>query len=98
MKRLKVTSALLSVVMCVSMAIAPVTVMADETEVPSETETTETEEEKGSEKPAPKEEEKQEPEKEEPAEEEDEANLTGEYSDNPDREPLDREAFLKLLQ
>ena len=27
-----------------------------------------------------------------------EANLTGEYSDNPDREPLDREAFLKLLQ
>ncbi|MBO4681287.1 MAG: leucine-rich repeat protein [Clostridiales bacterium] len=73
MKRLKVTSALLSVVMCVSMAIAPVTVMADETEVPSETETTETEEEKGSEKPAPKEEEKQEPEKEEPAEEEPES-------------------------
>ena len=27
-----------------------------------------------------------------------EANLTGEYSDNLDREPLDREAFLKLLQ
>ena len=27
-----------------------------------------------------------------------EANLTGEYSDNPDREPLDKEAFLKLLQ
>ncbi|MBR6085002.1 MAG: tRNA (guanosine(37)-N1)-methyltransferase TrmD [Spirochaetales bacterium] len=27
-----------------------------------------------------------------------EANLTGEYSDNPNREPLDREAFLKLLQ
>ena len=27
-----------------------------------------------------------------------EANLTGEYSDNPEREPLDKEAFLKLLQ
>ena len=27
-----------------------------------------------------------------------EANLTGEYSDNPGREPLDKEAFLKLLQ
>ncbi|MBP5163073.1 MAG: phosphotransferase, partial [Spirochaetales bacterium] len=27
-----------------------------------------------------------------------EANLTGEYSDNKDREPLDTEAFLKLLQ
>ena len=27
-----------------------------------------------------------------------EANLTGEYSDNPCREPLDKEAFLKLLQ
>ena len=27
-----------------------------------------------------------------------EANLTGEYSDNPGREPLDREGFLKLLQ
>ncbi|MBR1583043.1 MAG: tRNA (guanosine(37)-N1)-methyltransferase TrmD [Spirochaetales bacterium] len=27
-----------------------------------------------------------------------EANLTGEYSDNKDREPLDREGFLKLLQ
>ena len=27
-----------------------------------------------------------------------EANLTGEFSDNPGREPLDREAFLKLLQ
>lgn len=27
-----------------------------------------------------------------------EANLTGEYSDNSDREPLDREAFLRLLQ
>jgi tRNA (guanine37-N1)-methyltransferase len=26
-----------------------------------------------------------------------EANLTGEYSDNPDREPLDREAFLSFL-
>ena len=27
-----------------------------------------------------------------------EANLTGEFSDNKDREPLDREGFLKLLQ
>lgn len=27
-----------------------------------------------------------------------EANLTGEYSDNPGREPLDRKAFLELLQ
>ena len=27
-----------------------------------------------------------------------EANLNGEYSDNPGREPLDREGFLKLLQ
>jgi len=70
MKMLKAASALLSAVMCVSMVIAPVTVMADETEVPSETETTETEEDKESEKPAPKDEEKQEPEKEEePAEE-----------------------------
>ena len=71
MKRLKAASALLSAVMCVSMMTAPVSVMADDTEVPSETETVETEEEKGSEKPAPKEEKEQEPKKEEePAEEE----------------------------
>ena len=56
MKALKVTSALLSAVMCMSMVVAPV--MADDTEAPYETEITETEEEK------------QEPEKEEPAEEE----------------------------
>ena len=56
MKALKVTSVLLSAVMCVSMVMMPVSVFADETETPSE-------------KPDPKEE-KQEPEEdEEPAEE-----------------------------
>ena len=70
MKRLKVASALLSAVMCFSMIMAPV--VADETEAPSETETTETAEEKESEKQAPKEEEKQEPEKEEETDEEEE--------------------------
>ena len=56
MKSLKLTSALLSAVMCVSMITAPVSVMADDTQAPSETETTETEEEKEPEKEEPEEE------------------------------------------
>ena len=73
MKKLKVTSAILSVAMSVSMVIAPVTVMADETSVPEETqiEKPEKQETKETEKPSIKETEKQEPEesqKEEPAE------------------------------
>ena len=45
MKHLKVTSVLLSAVMCMSMLMTPATVLADETEVPSETQTTEAAEE-----------------------------------------------------
>ena len=41
MKRLKITSALLSAVMCISMMAAPVTVIADEAAAPEETQTTE---------------------------------------------------------
>ena len=37
MKHLKVTSALLSAVMCMSMVATPVAVMADETSAPEET-------------------------------------------------------------
>ena len=58
MKHLKLTSALLAAVMCVSMVMAPVA--ADETDVPSETQITEAAEEKESEETADAEE--QEPE------------------------------------
>ena len=47
MKHLKVTSALLAAIMCVSMTVAPVA--ADETETPSETQTTEVEDKNDSE-------------------------------------------------
>ena len=79
MKHLKVTSALLSLVMCVSMVMVPVAVIADETEAPAETETAETEkeEEKEPEKPAPKEEKQEPEEKEEPADEEKETAESG---------------------
>ena len=88
MKKLKVTSALLSVVMCISMVMAPVSVFADETEAPAETETAETEEEKEPEKPAPEEE--QEPEKkEEPAEEPEESGEEQIPEDSDQREALD---------
>ena len=61
MKRLKITSVLLSAVMCISMMAAPVTVIADEAAAPEETQTAEVtkkEEPKETEKPAPKETEK----------------------------------------
>ena len=60
MKYLKVTSVVLSVAMCMSM-IAPVSVLADETAAPSETQTEETvkPEPKETEKPKPSETEKQ---------------------------------------
>ena len=41
MKHLKVTSALLSAVMCMSMVATPVAVMADETSAPEETQAAE---------------------------------------------------------
>ena len=41
MKHLKVTAALLSAIMCLTMAMTPSAVLADETEAPSETQTTE---------------------------------------------------------
>ena len=47
MKHLKLTSALLAAVMCITMVMAPVA--ADETETPSEAQTAETEEENESE-------------------------------------------------
>ena len=73
MKGLKVTSALLSAVMCVSMVMAPVAVIADGTEATSETETTETESsKKKDEQPAPKEKDKQQPEQEQKEEHADE--------------------------
>ena len=46
MKHIKITSVLLSVAMCVSMVMAPVSVIADETEAPAETQTEVTEKEK----------------------------------------------------
>ena len=55
MKRLKITSAMLSAVMCMSMLAAPVTVIADEAAAPEETQATEVtkkEETKETEKPA----------------------------------------------
>ena len=61
MKRLKITSAMLSAVMCMSMLAAPVTVIADEAAAPEETQATEVtkkEETKETEKLAPKETEK----------------------------------------
>ena len=63
MKHLKITSVLMSVVMCASMVMTPVSVIADETEAPSEsqkTEEAEIEEPVTTEKQAPKETEKQE--------------------------------------
>ena len=78
---LKLTSAMLSALMCASMVMAPVSVIADDSAAPSETQTAETTEKeepketkaasKETEKPAPKETEKQETEateKTEPAE------------------------------
>ncbi len=60
MKRLKATAALLAAIMCVTMVVTPV--MAEETEVPSETtktEETEKQEAEETKKPAPKEEKKE---------------------------------------
>ena len=79
MKHLKITSVLLSITMCASMVMTPVSVIADDSAATSETQTVEvTEQEetkketpKETEKPAPKDTEKQEteaPEKAEPAE------------------------------
>ena len=51
MKHLKVSSAVLSAIMCMSMVMTPVAVMADETETPSQTQTTEAAEEKETEEP-----------------------------------------------
>ena len=82
MKRKKITAAMLSFVMCVSIMMPSIEVMADETATPSETQKTETTENKepkatekqtvkATEKPAPKETEIQEPketEKQEPKE------------------------------
>ena len=76
---LKLTSVLLSAVMCASMVMAPVSVIADETSAPEETQTTEaTEKEetketekktpKTTEKPAPKESKATEPEEKKPSE------------------------------
>ena len=56
MKHLKITSILLTVSMCMSMIVTPVSVLADETPAPSETETVET-----TQKPEPKETEKKKP-------------------------------------
>ena len=67
MKHLKITSALLSAIMCMTLVMTPVAVMADE----AATEETQVEE---TEKPAPKETEKQEPETVEDREIEDEAD------------------------
>lgn len=61
MKHLKITSAMLSAVMCMSMFAAPVAVIADETAAPEQTQTTEeseTEAPKATEKPATKQTEK----------------------------------------
>ena len=61
MKRLKITSAMLSAVMCISMFAAPVAVIADETAAPEQTQTTEeaeTEAPKATEKPTSKQTEK----------------------------------------
>ena len=100
MKHLKVTSALLSAAMCMSMVMAPVTVMADETTATEETQIEETEkqEAKETEKPAPKETEKpsgsetekQEPketQKEEPAESEKEEPSESEKQESEEKEP-----------
>lgn len=61
MKHLKITSVLLSISMCASMVMAPVSVIADDTEAPSETQTevTEKEEPETKETQEPKETEKQ---------------------------------------
>ena len=66
MKRLKITSVLLSVVMCVTMAFPSFSVIADETSEPAETQTEATE--KKQEPTEPKKEEPTEPEKETTAE------------------------------
>ena len=62
MKHFKITSAMLSAVMCVSMLAAPVSVMADETPATSETQTEATEKQEADEtqKASPKETEKKE--------------------------------------
>ena len=87
---LKLTSVLLSAVMCASMVMAPVSVIADETSAPEETQTTETTEKeetketekktpKATEKPEPKESKatkKTEPEEKKPAESVKEADPT----------------------
>ena len=53
MKHLKVTSALLAAVMSISMVMTPVSVLADETETPSETQATEAAEENETEEEEP---------------------------------------------
>ncbi len=87
---LKLTSVLLSAVMCASMVMAPVSVIADETSAPEETHTTEASEKeetketekktpKATEKPEPKETkatEKTEPEEQKPAETDKETDPT----------------------
>ena len=61
MKHFKITSVMLSAVMCVSMLATPVAVVADETPVSeTQTEATEKQEPEETEKPAPKETEKKE--------------------------------------
>ena len=84
MKHLKITSVLLSAVMCMSMFATPVSVLADETPADPETQTeaTEKQELEATEKPDPKETKKEKPEetiKEEPeAEEKKEPEQTAE--------------------
>ena len=72
MKHLKITSVLLSITMCASMVMTPVSVIADESEATSETQTelTEKEEPEAKETQAPKETEKQEAEAPEESEKE----------------------------
>ena len=64
MKHLKITSVMLSAVMCMSMFATPVSVFADETPDTTETQTEATQEQgtEATQKPAPKETEKEEPE------------------------------------
>ena len=96
MKHFKITSAMLSAVMCVSMLAAPVSVMAEETPATSETQTEATEKQETAEtqKPAPKETDKKEPEvseKKEPDATEPEVTETHEPSETEKKvvEPLE---------
>ena len=98
MKHLKITSVVLSAVMCMSMFATPVSVFADETPADPETQTeaAEKQESEATEKPAPKETEKEEPEetvKEEPeAEEKKEPEQTAEPAET---EPSESEPEAK---